>query len=67
MSFSDGRKRKGQVEVIVKTKHSLPGMNLGIKRTQESCPSAPEKLGQKKILLLTLKFLSYSRLDEIKS
>lgn len=60
-------KERDKFRLIVKTKHGLPGMNSGIKRTQETCPGAPEKLGQKEILLLTLKFLSYSRLVEIKS
>lgn len=60
-------KERDKFNLIAKTKHSPPGMNSRIKRTQETCPGAPKKLRQKEILLLTLKFLSYSRPDEIKT
>lgn len=68
VSFLCVRERKGQCKLIVKTQLSLPKMRMRIKRMQETCSTAPEKmLWQKKIFLLTLKFLSYSRPDEIKS
>lgn len=57
-------KERDKFKRIVKTKQS-PWNELGDK-TEETCPRTPEKLRQEEILLLTLKVLTYSRLDEMK-